>query len=168
MTSVMWFRRDLRLSDNPALLEACAEDGVLPLFVIDPRLWGPAGASRRAYLAASLRALDASLRQRKARLHLRRGDPATEVGRAARAVGATRVHVAADHGPYGSHRDRAVERELAERDVELVRTGSAYAVAPGRVTNQGGQPCSAQALAKGVNTLNGWPPWLVTRPGATA
>jgi len=57
MASVMWFRRDLRLADNPALVEACAEDGVLPLFVIDPRLWGPAGAPRRSYLIASLLAL---------------------------------------------------------------------------------------------------------------
>src|SRR5215210_8329917 len=115
MTSVMWFRRDLRLEDNPALVEACAEDGVLPLFVIDPHLSGPAGAPRRAYLAASLGSLDGSLRQRKAQLHLRRGDPVTEVTRAARAVGATRVHVAADHGPYGSRRDRKVEAALAER-----------------------------------------------------
>ena len=37
-TTVMWFRRDLRLSDNPALLDACASDGVLPLFVLDPAL----------------------------------------------------------------------------------------------------------------------------------
>ena len=33
-TTVMWFRRDLRLSDNTALLDACAADGVLPLFVL--------------------------------------------------------------------------------------------------------------------------------------
>jgi deoxyribodipyrimidine photo-lyase len=50
------------------------------------------------------------------------------------------VHVAADHGPYGTRRDQAVERDLAERDVELVRTGSAYAVAPGRVTKGDGTP----------------------------
>src|SRR4051794_30798275 len=59
VASVMWFRRDLRLGDNPALLEAAADGPVLPLFVLDPALWGPAGPSRRAYLAASLRALDA-------------------------------------------------------------------------------------------------------------
>ncbi len=41
--TIMWFRRDLRLRDNPALLEACAEGAVLPLFVLDPHLWGPAG-----------------------------------------------------------------------------------------------------------------------------
>ena len=55
MPSVMWFRRDLRIGDNPALLEAAADD-VLPLFVLDPALWGPAGPVRRAYLGASLRA----------------------------------------------------------------------------------------------------------------
>jgi deoxyribodipyrimidine photo-lyase len=136
----MWFRRDLRLADNPALVEACAEDGVLPLFVVDPRLWEPAGAPRRSYLAASLRSLDASLRQRKARLHVRRGDPATEVARAARAVGAPRVHVAADFGPYGRRRDEAVEKALVDAGKELVRTGSPYAVAPGRVRNGSGEP----------------------------
>ena len=47
MPSVMWFRRDLRLGDNPALLEAAADD-VLPLFVLDTALWGPAGPVRRA------------------------------------------------------------------------------------------------------------------------
>ena len=53
--SVMWFRRDLRLRDNPALLAACAADEVVPLFVLDPFLWERAGRVRRAYLAASLR-----------------------------------------------------------------------------------------------------------------
>ncbi|MGZ4444926.1 MAG: deoxyribodipyrimidine photo-lyase, partial [Nocardioidaceae bacterium] len=96
--SVMWFRRDLRLADNPALLEACAVDGVLPLFVLDPALWGPAGPSRRAYLAASLRALDGALRQRHAGLSVVRGDPVRQVLRAAREVGAAEVHVAADYG----------------------------------------------------------------------
>ena len=139
-TTVMWFRRDLRLSDNPALLDACASDGVLPLFVLDPALWGPAGPSRRAYLAASLRALDASLRQRKAGLSVVRGNPVRQVLLAARAVGATRVHVAADYGPYGHRRDAEVEAALAEHGIELVRTGSPYAVAPGRVTNGSGDP----------------------------
>ena len=139
-TTVMWFRRDLRLSDNPALLDACAADGVLPLFVLDPALWGPAGPSRKAYLAASLRALDASLRQRKAGLSVVRGNPVRQVLLAARAVGASRVHVAADYGPYGRRRDAEVEEALAGHGIELVRTGSPYAVAPGRVTNGSGDP----------------------------
>ncbi len=136
----MWFRRDLRLADNPALLDACEADGVLALFVLDDRLWGPAGPSRRAYLAAALRALDAELEQRGGRLSLRHGDPVREVVAAAREVGARRVHVAADYGPYGHRRDREVEAALARVGIELVRTGSPYAVAPGRVTTGSGRP----------------------------
>ena len=134
--SVMWFRRDLRLEDNPALLEACAGPAeVLPLFVVDPRLWTASGPARRAYLAASLAALDESL---DGRLVVRRGDPVREVVRAADEVGATSVHVSADFGPYGVRRDEAVARALAGRDAELRHTGSPYAVAPGRVVNGSG------------------------------
>ena len=79
MPSVMWFRRDLRLGDNPALLEAAADGAVLPLFVLDPTLWGPAGPPRRAYLGASLRALDASL-PAGASLAVVNGDPVRRVG----------------------------------------------------------------------------------------
>ena len=138
MTSVMWFRRDLRLGDNPALLEAVDDGPVLPLFVLDPALWGPAGPSRHAYLAASLRSLDADLRGRRTRLSVVRGNPVRRVVLAARAVEATRVHVAADFGPYGATRDEEVEAALGEAGIELVRTGSPYAVAPGRVRNGSG------------------------------
>ena len=85
MPSLMWFRRDLRLDDNPALVEAAADGPVLPLFVLDPALWGPAGPARRAYLGASLRALDAPV-------VVLRGDPVRRVVEAAREVGVPVVH----------------------------------------------------------------------------
>lgn len=137
----MWFRRDLRLADNPALLAAAADSGdgrVVPLFVIDPALWEPAGPVRRAYLAASLRSLDASLGGSLVTVH---GDPATVVPGIARDAGAGSVHIAEDFGPYGRARDSAVEAALdAEHGIPLVRTGSAYAVAPGRVRKDDGTP----------------------------
>jgi deoxyribodipyrimidine photo-lyase len=139
----MWFRRDLRVADNPALLEACrsaGDGGVLPLFVLDPALWEPAGVSRRAYLSRSLTALDADLRGRGGGLSVTRGDRVEEVVTGARAVGPTRVHAAADYGPSGRRRDQAVEEALAATGIDLVRTGSPYAVAPGRVTNASGRP----------------------------
>jgi deoxyribodipyrimidine photo-lyase len=138
----MWFRRDLRLRDNPALLEALrvGTEGVLPLFVLDPALWGPSGVPRRWYLTRSLAALDASLAELGGGLSLRSGDPVAEVLAAAREAGATQVHVAADFGPSGRRRDAAVEAALAGEGIELVRTGSAYAVAPDRVRNGSGEP----------------------------
>ena len=154
--AVMWFRRDLRLADNPALLEAAADGAVLPLFVLDPALWGPAGPTRRAYLGASLRDLDGSLRQRGSRLSVVRGDPARRVALAARAVGARRVHVAADFGPYGGRRDADVEAALAEHGVELVRTGSPYAVSPGRVTSGSGEPYKVYTPYSRAWADHGW------------
>ncbi|MEP7089289.1 MAG: deoxyribodipyrimidine photo-lyase [Nocardioidaceae bacterium] len=139
--AVMWFRRDLRLADNPALLDACdSGGGVLPLFVLDPALWGPAGVSRQCYLSRSLAALDASLHSRGGGLSVVRGNPVRQVVLAAKEVGATRVHVAADYGPYGRQRDLDVEQALADAGLELVRTGSPYAVAPDRVRSGAGTP----------------------------
>ncbi len=155
--SLMWFRRDLRLADNPALLEACADGDVLPMFVLDPALWGPAGPSRRVYLAASLRALDGQLRRRGTRLSVVRGSPARRLVLAATAVGAERVHVAADYGPYGHQRDLAVEAALADAAVELVRTGSPYAVAPGQVTSGSGAPYKVYTPFSRAWSEHGWP-----------
>jgi len=152
----MWFRRDLRLGDNPALLEAVADGPVLPLFVLDPVLWGPAGPSRRAHLGASLRALDAQLRQRQTRLSVVRGNPVRRVVLAAKAVGAERVHVAADFGPYGAQRDTEVEEALNEAGIELVRTGSPYAVAPGRVRNGSGEPYKVYTPFSKAWAEHGW------------
>ena len=156
MPAVMWFRRDLRLSDNPALLEAAHSgdqgDGeVLPLFVVDPALWGPSGPSRRHYLSASLRDLDSRIG-----LTIRTGNPVTEVVRAAREVEADRVHVAADFGPYGRARDEKVDAALAEHDIELVRTGSPYAVAPGRVTKGDGTPYQVFTPFYSAWLAHGW------------
>jgi deoxyribodipyrimidine photo-lyase len=151
----MWFRRDLRLSDNPALLEAAAGDGadgdVLPLFVVDPALWGPSGPSRRHYLAASLRDLDS-----RVGLTIRTGDPVAEVVRAAREVDADRVHVAADFGPYGRARDERVDAALEAHDIELVRTGSPYAVSPGRVTKRDRTPYQVYTPYLRAWTEHGW------------
>ncbi len=136
MTSIMWFRRDLRLRDHPALRAAHAEGPVLGLFVRDPALWRGAGHARRAWLAASLRALDDSM---DGHLCIRMGRPESLVPALAEEVGASQVHVSRDYAPYGVRRDRAVVEALPE-GVEGVATGSPYAVEPGTVRNGSGDP----------------------------
>ncbi|TQN37612.1 deoxyribodipyrimidine photo-lyase type I [Blastococcus colisei] len=138
-TSLLWFRRDLRLGDHPALLAAVDDAGpdgnVLAVFVVDPALWRPAGEPRRQFLRDCLAALQESL---GGALVLRSGDPSAVLPALVRGVGASSVHVSADAGPYGRCRDAAVEQALG--DVPLVRTGSPYAVTPGRLTTQEGTP----------------------------
>ncbi len=150
-TSVMWFRRDLRVHDNPALNRACADGPTLPLFVLDPVLWGPSGPSRQAYLVASLRSL-----HRDVPLSVVRGDPVRQVVIAAQEVGAARVHIAADYGPYGRERDAAVESALTDAGIELVRTGSPYAVAPDRVVNGSGAPYKVFTPFSKAWRAHGW------------
>lgn len=143
MATVLWFRRDLRRHDNPALAAAVAAareagDGrVVPLFVVDPQLWEPAGAVRQNYLVRSLDALGASLDRN---LLIRHGDPRQVVREVAHAAGATQVHIAADFTPIGQRRDVDVEAILTNAGIELIRTGSPYAVAPGRVRKGDGTP----------------------------
>jgi len=155
--SVMWFRRDLRLSDNPALAAAAANgaDGVLPLFVLDPALLQPSGEARKAYLVRSLQSLNLALEDS---LQTVEGDPVDAVRQAAQSVDAVKVFVAADFGPYGSSRDTRVERSLSDAGIELVRVGSPYAVAPGRVTKNDGTPYRVYSPFYGAWVKHGWRP----------
>lgn len=132
--SVLWFRRDLRLADNPALRAAmAAADQVLALFVVDPVLYRPAGSPRLVFLNGCLRALDAEM---GGRLTVLAGRPERVVADVVRRVRANSVHLAADFGPYGAARDARVEQALG--DVPMVRTGSPYAVPPGAVAKPDG------------------------------
>ena len=103
MTLVVLFHRDLRVSDHPALAEACRSGhDVVPLFVLDPGVLDRTGASanRAAFLVDSLADLRRSLRQRGGELYLRHGDPVAETMKVAAAVDATAVFLAGDVSRY--------------------------------------------------------------------
>ncbi|CAN5384436.1 deoxyribodipyrimidine photo-lyase [soil metagenome] len=128
--SVMWFRRDLRLGDHPALDRAASEGGVLGLFVVDPTLLDASGAPRAAYLHDCLSVLDRSM---GGRLVVRHGRPADVVATVADEVGAASVFVTRDHGPYGRRRYAEVADRLGDHGRRLRGVGSNYAVEPGTI-----------------------------------
>ena len=160
---MLWFRRDLRCSDNPALLaavkssHASGDARVVPLYVIDPKLWESSGDARRSYLVSSLQNLDAAL---DGHLYVRFGDPTTVVPEVAHHIGAVSVHIAADYGPYGTRRDAHVEAALLSmaQPTPLVRTGSPYAVAPGRVSKEDGSPYRVYTPFYKAWLRHGWRP----------
>ena len=111
---LVWFRRDLRLTSNPAWAAASNEHDVLTaLFVLDDRLLDATGPYRRQQLFAELAAFDALLRARRGRLRIERGDASVLVPRTAAEIGARAVHWNADVTPYARKRDDAVRRTLA-------------------------------------------------------
>ena len=112
-TAIVWFRRDLRLDDNPAWAAATADhERVLPLFVLDRRLLDRAGPFRRAAMLGAITGLDTALRDLDGRLHLVDGDPSEVVPSVVDAVGAHAVYLNRDVTPYATHRDQAVEAAL--------------------------------------------------------
>lgn len=138
MPTLLWFRRDLRLYDLPALLDASSGDSaVLACFVLDPRLESPSGPRRLQFLGDSLRELSAAL---DGRLSITRGRPEELIPQICAAVGASAVHISADFSPFGARRDAAVTQALAPAGIPLVATGSSYLVSPGRVTKEDGSP----------------------------
>jgi deoxyribodipyrimidine photo-lyase len=134
----LWFRRDLRLSDHPALIDACRQyDRVVPLFVWDPALLRRAGPARVAFLAGCVERLRDSL---GGELVVRRGQAVAEVTAVARECDAGAVFVSADYGPYGVRRDRTVAEALTGDGRDFRAVGSPYAVDPGRLFTAGDRP----------------------------
>lgn len=125
--AIFWFRRDLRLADNPALLAAIDEaDEVIPLFIMDDEISQRAGDHRRAYLAASLKSLNESL---NGNLFVISGNPAEVIKDVMQRYKADSVHSSFPFAPYGEARDA----EVKAAGIQLQQLGSGYAVAPGRV-----------------------------------
>jgi deoxyribodipyrimidine photo-lyase len=134
MTRLLWFRRDLRLGDLPALLDAAADDSeVLACYVLDPRLTASSGPRREQFLYDSLRELRDAL---DGRLLVTRGRPDVSIPAIAKAAGAASVHVSAEFTPFGRARDQAVAEALGETPLEA--SGSPYLVSPGRVIKDDG------------------------------
>src|SRR5262245_43702397 len=99
MPTLLWFRRDLRLHDLPALLDAAEADGeVLACYVLDPRLKASSGPRRLQYLYDALRDVRDGL---DGRLLVTRGRPEQRIPKLAKEIGATSVHVSADYSPFG-------------------------------------------------------------------
>ncbi len=155
----MWFRRDLRTADHPALLaaaEAAAVGGgrVAPLFVVDGRLLAGSGANRRAFLAGSLLGLDTAV---EGSLTLRHGPSTRAVTQFAAEVGAETVFATGDCTPYGRRRDAAVARALAGEGRRLALVGSPYAVSPGRVLTGSGAAYKVFTPFRRGWADHGWP-----------
>jgi len=125
--NIIWFRRDLRIGDHPALLEAIKNsDEIVPLFILDKQQIQEAGAKLLAYMSQSLRALDESLGNK---LHIVEGDQVEVLKDLIARYNVKEVHISDEYERYGAARDARVEAA----GIPLVRTGSPYAVKPGRV-----------------------------------
>ena len=141
--AIVWLRRDLRLSDNPALQAAVARGGpVIPLFILDdetPGPWAPGGASRW-WLHHSLANLAEDLTTRGAGLVLRRGEAATVIPAVVRESGARTVYWNRCYEPFAIERDTAIKADLKAAGVETESFNGALLHEPWTVQTKAGEP----------------------------
>ena len=115
MTAIVWFRRDLRVHDHPALRAALdGHEQVVPVFCFDDALLHGRHRSgpRTQFLLESLDDLAGSLRERGSGLVIRRGPPERELAALAEETGASEVHVSGDVSPFARRRGKRVARAL--------------------------------------------------------
>lgn len=125
--NIIWFRRDLRIGDHPALMAAIeSSDEIVPVFILDKSQIAEAGEKLLAYMGQSLRALDDSLSNK---LHIIEGDQVEILRELIDLYKVNEVHISDEYERYGAERDSRVEAA----GIKLIRTGSPYAVKPGRV-----------------------------------
>jgi deoxyribodipyrimidine photo-lyase len=109
---ILWFRQDLRLSDQAALIAAAGEGPVIPVYVLDdstPGDWRIGGA-QRWWLHHSLQALADALDAKGSRLILRRGRADAELARLAEETRTRRIHAHHQYEPWG----KDIEDRLAK------------------------------------------------------
>lgn len=159
---IHWFRRDLRLSDNTALSEACRRaKEVIPVFILEDAFrTGPdVGAARLQFLLRSLDALRQNLRGIGSELIVRRGRSEAEIPRLVREVRAEAVFCNRRYEPYAQKRDSRVFNALNGCRVGFESFKDAVVWHEQEILTQAGKPFTVfTPYAKAWNTRTVPPP----------
>lgn len=141
--SILWFRLDMRVADNPALHAALKHGGpVLPLFIHAPEEespWEP-GAASRWWLHQSLRSLEEELRALGSRLILRRGPSLETLRTLAQECGAKAVFWNRRYEPAMIARDQKLKERLRADGLIVESFNGALLHEPWTIQNQSGKP----------------------------
>jgi deoxyribodipyrimidine photo-lyase len=143
MTTIVWFRQDLRLRDNPALHAATRREGaIIPVYIWSPEDEGewPPGAASRWWLHQSLTALDGTLRERGSRLILAQGRAHKVLDELATKLSATAVYWNRRYEPAARESSTDVKQQLRKRGIDAESFNSALLAEPHEVLNQSGEP----------------------------
>jgi len=111
MTSIWWIRRDLRLTDNPAIHSVLEAGDIIPVFVLDPA-FSNSSPRRKNFLYEGLSALDKDLRTRNSYLVIRKGKPVDVLRQLIQETDATTIFAEEDYTPYARKRDSQVATQL--------------------------------------------------------
>jgi deoxyribodipyrimidine photo-lyase len=141
--ALVWFRQDLRLSDNPALAAAVERgSSLIPVFIWAPEEEGSwrAGAASEWWLGRSLAALNAELEKRGSRLIIRRGPTGRALNDLLAESGASALFWNRRYEPAGVARDRELKSKLRESGITVESFNGNLLFEPWMIRNAKGQP----------------------------
>jgi len=155
--AIFWFRQDLRLNDNPALLAAAAHGRVLPVYILDDEAAGEwqMGAASRWWLHHSLEKLNESL---GGTLWLLHGDASKLIPQLAREHGASLVTWNRCYEPWRIVRDTQLKSTLRQHNVPVLSSNGSCLIEPGSLVKQDQTPYKVftpyyrQAMQRGFDT----------------
>jgi deoxyribodipyrimidine photo-lyase len=140
---LVWFRNDLRLSDNPALLAAAATGRPLvAVYVLDNENAGAwsMGAASLWWLHQSLGSLSRDLEQVGGKLVLRKGDASEEIPALVKDTGACGVYWNRAYEPWAIARDKEIKSDLTEAGIDARSFKGALIVEPWDISTKQGKP----------------------------
>ena len=140
--SVVWFRRDLRVADHPALTAAVERGEAAAVFCLDDRLIHGRFASgpRTQFMLECLGELRASLEEIGTTLHLLEGRPEKQIPEFVEMLGATELHFSRDLTPFARKRGEQVRDALEGTGVEMVAHDGTDTVDVRPIATQKGKP----------------------------
>jgi len=140
--TIVWFRQDLRLQDNPALAAACAEGAILPVYIWDEARAGrwPFGGASRWWLHHSLAKLDEALRERGSRLVLAKGESGVVLQDLIKTTGATKIYWNRNYEPAAIACDKLIKASLAAAGVAAQSFNASLLFEPHTIQNKSGRP----------------------------
>lgn len=156
-TTLVWFRQDLRISDNPALLHACHTGNILPIYIYDDvnaGEWQNGGASDW-WLHHSLKSLNTSLNNN---LLVLRGDPKTLIPELVTQYQATQVVWNRCYEPWQRERDQVIKQNLKNSEIEARSFNASLLWEPIHVLKKDGTPYRVFTPYYRKGCLNAAPP----------
>ncbi|ACM36348.1 MULTISPECIES: cryptochrome/photolyase family protein [Rhizobium/Agrobacterium group] len=165
--TILWFRKDLRLDDNRALLAALQAAGpVIPLYIREPEEMGtgPLGPAQAWWLHHSLVSLDQSLQSYGSRLVLRRGPPGQVLRHLIEETGSKAVHWNRRYDPSGMAIDAELKAALRSDGLEATSHAGFLLHEPSKVKTGSGGPFRVYTPFWRALEKQGDPPPPVERP----
>ncbi|CQR45990.1 Deoxyribodipyrimidine photo-lyase [Paraliobacillus sp. PM-2] len=139
-TIIVWFRKDLRLHDNPALAHAANYGAIVPVYILSEEEDQTIGSASKWWLHHSLQHVTDQLASYRVPLIIRKGSSKHVLDRLVKETNASAIYFNKRYEPVIREKDEVLIEQLQEINIDIKTFESALLFSPGSVTNKKGEP----------------------------